>query len=210
MVRILIVDDHTIVREGIKYVLKNYPDIYIAGEASNGQEALQKITSEEYDVIVLDISLPGKSGLDVLKDIKRTKPKLPVVILSMHPEDQFGVRLLQAGASGYITKDRPPDEFVTAIRKACSGGKYLSPTLAEKLAFHLETDASKPPHERLSDREYQIMRMLALGKTITQIAAELSLSVKTVSTHRTHILTKMVMETNSELVQYAKAHNLAD
>ncbi|MBI3194385.1 MAG: response regulator transcription factor [Ignavibacteriae bacterium] len=210
MINILIVDDHTFVREGIKYVLKGYPDIKVLGEASSGQEALEKVKNEDYDVIVLDITMTGKSGLDVLKDIKRLYPKLPVLILSMHPEDQFGIRILQAGASGYITKQTAPTELILAIRKVFSGGKYLSPSLAEKIAFHLEHDSIKAPHEHLSDREFQIMRMLSVGKTVTEIAQELSLSVKTVSTHRTHIIEKMKMQTNAELTGYSKAHNLID
>ena len=210
MIRILIVDDHTIVREGIKYVLKGYPDIKVAGEASNGQEALEKITPDDYDVIITDISLPGKNGLDILKDVKRRNLNLPVLIFSMHPEDQYGIRALQAGASGYLMKDCSANELVLAIRKVSSGGKFLTASLAEKLAFHLEHGFTEAPHDRLSDREFQIMRMLIVGKTITEIASELSLSVKTVSTHRTHILEKMKMESNAELVIYAKAYNLLD
>jgi len=210
LIKVLVVDDHTFVREGIKYVLKGYSDIKVTDEASSGQEALDKINKEDFDVIILDITMEGKSGLDVLKDTKRLYPKLPVLILSMHPEDQFGIRMLQAGASGYVTKQSPPDELVLAIRKVFSGGKYLSPALAEKIAFHLEQDSDKPPHERLSDREYEVMRMLSMGKTVTEIASELSLSVKTVSTHRTHILEKMKMETNAELASYAKLHRLTD
>jgi DNA-binding NarL/FixJ family response regulator len=210
MIKIFIVDDHSFVREGIKYVLKGNTDIKVTGEASSGQEALDKIKDEEFDVIVLDITMPGKNGLDILKDIKRLYPKLPVLILSMHPEDQFGIRLLQAGAAGYITKQAAPTELVLAIRKIYSGGKYLSPALAEKIAFHLEQDTIKAPHERLSDREFQIMRMLSIGKTVTEIAQELSLSVKTVSTHRTHIMEKMKMASNAELASYSKVHNLID
>ncbi len=210
MITVLVVDDHSIVREGIKYILKAYPDIKVKGEASSGPECLDKLADDEFDVLILDITMPGKSGLDILKDVKRLYPKIPVLILSMHPEDQFGIRMLQAGASGYITKMSIPDELVLAIRKVHHGGKYLSQALAEKIAFHLEEGTDKPPHERLSDREFEIMRMIAAGNTVTEIASALSLSVKTVSTHRTHIMDKMRMETNAELAGYAKLHHLLD
>jgi DNA-binding NarL/FixJ family response regulator len=152
--------------------------------------------------------MPGKNGLDVLKELKRTHPSLPVLVLSMHPEDQFAIRILRAGAAGYVTKESAPDELIGALRKVCGGGKYVSPQLAEKLAIFIEQEKSGPLHEQLSDREYQVLRMLALGKTVSEIADELLLSAKTISTYRTRVLEKMKMSTNAELTRYALQHQL--
>ncbi len=210
MTKVFIADEQYIIREGVKSILKEFPDIKITGEASTGEEALEKINDEDFDIVIMEINLPERSGFDVLKDIKRNFSKLPVLILSMYSEEQFGLRMLKAGASGYIAKTCTPKELATAIRKVQSGGKYISPLLAEHLAFHFEKDPSKSPHERLSDREFQIMRMLSVGKTASEIASELSLSVKTVFTHRTHIFEKMKMESNAQLTIYAKAYNLLD
>ena len=165
---------------------------------------------ERWDVVILDITLPGRSGLDVLKDIKRHRPRLPVLVLSMHPEDQFAVRVLRTGASGYMTKESAPEELVGAIKKVLAGGRYVSPALAEKMASYLTIDVEKSPHERLSNREFLILRLIASGKTVSQIAEELSLSVKTVSTYRTRILVKMDMSSNAELTRYAIENQLAD
>jgi DNA-binding NarL/FixJ family response regulator len=180
----------------------------VADEAGNGQEALAFIRKKDYDLVLLDISMPGRSGLEVLKDVKSEKPKLPVLILSIYPEEQYAIRALRAGASGYMTKASAPNELIAAIRKISEGGKYISASLAEKLTYYLDGDASRPPHEALSDREYQVMLMIASGKTVTQIADELCLSVKTISTYRTHILEKMKMKNNAEMTLYAVQNKL--
>lgn len=210
MIKILVADDHTIVREGLKQIVGDVGDMVVADEAGNGQEALQKIREGDYDVILLDISMPGRSGLEVLKDIRAEKPKLPVLILSMHSEEQYAVRALRAGASGYLTKASAPDELIGAIRKVSRGRKYVTASLAEKLALELDADADKPPHEMLSDREYQVMLMLASGKSVKEIADELCLSVKTISTYRSRILEKMNMKKNAELTLYAIQNHLVD
>ena len=208
MIRILVIDDHTIVREGLKQILGEEKDMNVVEEASNGQEALQKIGKSEYDCVLLDISMPGRSGLEVLKDIKALRPKLPVLILSMHSEELYAIRALRAGASGYLTKASASEELIGAIRKVAAGRKYVSTSLAEKLAVELDADASKPPHETLSDREYQVMIMLASGKTVKEIADEVCLSVKTISTYRTRIMEKMNLKKNAELTLYAIQHHL--
>ena len=208
MIRILVVDDHTIVREGLKQILGEEKDMNVVEEASNGQEALQKIGKSEYDCVLLDISMPGRSGLEVLKDIKALRPKLPVLILSMHSEELYAIRALRAGASGYLTKASASEELIGAIRKVATGRKYVSTSLAEKLAVELDADASRPPHETLSDREYQVMIMLASGKTVKEIADEVCLSVKTISTYRTRIMEKMNLKKNAELTLYAIQHHL--
>lgn len=208
MIKILVADDHTIVREGLKQIVGDVGDMTVADEAANGQEALQKIREGDYDVVLLDISMPGRSGLEVLKDIRAERPKLPVLILSMHSEEQYAVRALRAGASGYLTKASAPDELIGAIRKVSRGRKYVTASLAEKLALELDADVQKPPHEMLSDREYQVMLMLASGKTVKEIADELCLSVKTISTYRSRILEKMNMKKNAELTLYAIQNSL--
>ena len=200
--RILIADDHAIVREGLKQILAETADMIVADEASSGHEALEKVRQNDYDVIVLDISMPGKSGLDVLKELRRYKPKLPVLVLSIHPEDQYAVRCLRAGAAGYLTKESASDELVTAIKKVSEGKKYLTSTVAEKLAYAVGSDMDRPVHETLSDREYEVLCMIAQGKTVGQIAGDLNLSVKTISTYRARILEKMGMETNAQLIHY--------
>jgi len=210
MIKILVADDHTIVREGLKQIVGEVGDMVVADEAGNGQEALAKIREGDYDVVLLDISMPGRSGLEVLKDIRAERPKLPVLILSMHSEEQYAVRALRAGASGYLTKASAPDELIGAIRKVSRGRKYVTASLAEKLALELDADIHKPPHETLSDREYQVMLMLAAGKSVTEIADELCLSVKTISTYRSRILDKMNMKKNTELMRYAIENGLVD
>jgi len=208
--KILIADDHTIFREGLKHILTEYPDMIIADEARNGREVLDKIWNNDYDMVLLDISMPGMTGLEALKQLKNDKPKLPVLVLSMHPEEQYAVRALRAGASGYLTKESAPDELMTAIRKISQGRKYITSSLAERLALEMETDSEKPLQDVLSDREYQVLRMIAEGKTVKHIAEELSLSIKTVSTYRTRIMEKMKMTTNAELMHYAMKHHLLD
>jgi DNA-binding NarL/FixJ family response regulator len=202
-IRILICDDHPIVRAGFKQVLSETPDMVVADEAGNGQELLTFIRKKEYDVVLLDISMPGRSGLEILKELKVDCPKLPVLILSIYPEEQYAIRALRAGASGYLTKASAPHELIAAIRKLSEGGRYISASLAEKLANYLDIDMSKPPHETLSDREYQVMMQIASGRTVSEIAEELNLSVKTISTYRAHILDKMKMKNNAEITLYA-------
>lgn len=208
MIRILIADDHAVVREGIKQILAGQEDMVVADEAESGQEVINYLTKRHYDLVLLDISMPGRTGLEVLEEIKSIQPKLPVLILSMHPEEQYAVRTLRAGAAGYLTKASAPQELITAIRKVSKGGKYVTSSLAEKLAFELDTSSEKPIHERLSNREYQVMLMLASGKTVTDIAKELCLSPKTISTYRMRILEKMNMKKNAELTLYAVRNNL--
>ena len=210
MIKILIADDHPIVRKGLKEIIEVTPDMMVGDEASNGQEALEKVRKNDFDVVLLDISMPGRSGLEILKELKSEKPELSVLILSMHPEEQYAVRVLKAGASGYLTKESAPDELIAAIRKASIGRKYVSSSLGEKLAFDLEIDSEKPLHETLSDREYEVMRMIASGKTISEIAKKLFLSVKTISTYRSRILEKMRVKSNVELTHYALKHGLVD
>ena len=210
MIKIIIADDHPIVRAGMKQIISEASDLLVADEASDGHKLLNKIREENFDVVVLDITMPHMDGMDVLKQLKIEKPKLPVIVLSIHPEDQYALRVLKAGASGYVTKASAPDELINAIRKVFRGGKYISPSIAEKLAFQLNADFKEMPHEALSDREYQVLCMLASGKTVTEIADELALSVKTVSTYRARILEKMDMKNNAELIHYAVQNKLVD
>lgn len=209
MIRILVADDHPIVRKGLKQIIEETSDITVEDEAGDGYEVLEKIQKNNFDVVLLDISMPGMNGLDVLKQIKTIKSNLPVMILSMHPEEQYAIRILKAGASGYLTKESAPEELVKAIRKVANRGKYVSSSLAEKLVFDLSSD-NKMAHETLSDREFQVMYMIASGKTVSVIADELSLSVKTVSTYRARILDKMGLKSNAELTRYAFENNLID
>lgn len=210
MINVLVADDHTLVREGLKGILAETTDITVGGEASNGRDVVTKISEHDYDVVILDISMPGRSGLDVLKDLKSLKPNLPVLILSMHPEEHYAVRALKSGASGYLTKDVASEELVQAVRKIHTGGKYVTASLAEKLAFLVTEEMGQTLHEKLSDRQYEIMCLIAQGKTVSQIAGKLSLSVKTVSTHRTRLLEKMGMKTNAELTYYAIKNGLVE
>jgi len=210
MIKILIADDHAIVREGLKQILSESPDLVVVAEASSGQEVLEKISKKDLDLVVLDIAMPGRGGLDILKEIKTQTPRLPVLMLSMYPEEQYAIRVLKSGASGYLTKESAPTELVMAIRQISQGKKYISPSLAEKLAIDLELSPDKLPHEILSDREYQVMCMIASGKTLKEIADGLSLSIKTISTYRSRILEKMNMRTNAEVTHYAIKNNLVD
>ena len=210
MIKILIADDHPVVRKGLKDIIQETSDMTVSGEAGKGQEVLENVRKIDFDVVVLDIAMPGRSGLDILKELKSEKPELPVLILSIHPEEQYAVRVLKAGASGYLTKDSAPDELITAILKVSRGKKYISSSLAEKLAYDLEIGVEKPLHEALSDREYEVMCRIASGKTVKEIAEELFLSVKTISTYRARILEKMQMKSNAELTHYAIKLGLVD
>ena len=208
MIQILIVDDHAILRRGLKEILeREFRDVSIGG-AGTAEQALTQLDSEKWDLVILDITMPGRSGVDVLRHLKALRPKLPVLVLSMHPEDQYGKRVLKAGASGYMNKESAPEELIKAVRKLLSGGRYVSPTLAETLAIDLGRDDGTPAHERLSDREFEVLRKMASGKTVGQIAQELHLSVPTVSTYRARILEKMGMSNTAELIRYALSHHL--
>jgi DNA-binding NarL/FixJ family response regulator len=208
MIRILVADDHAIVRRGLRQIVADESDMEVVGEAQTAQKILDLARQEEWDVILLNISMPGRGGFEALKALKQTHSKRPVLVLSMYPEDQFAVRAFRAGAAGYMTKESAPEELVQAIRKVVRGGKYVSPSLAEKLAAELGEDAERPPHEALSEREYHVLCLLASGKTVTQSAAEMSLSVKTISTYRARLLEKMRMKTNAEVTRYAIEHRL--
>jgi DNA-binding NarL/FixJ family response regulator len=208
--RILIADDHPLVRQGLKQLLAAEPDMAVVGEAKNADETLELARSLEWDVLILDYSMPGGNGLVVLKEIKRSYPRRPVLVLSMHPEDSIAISVLRAGAAGYINKECASEELTVAIRKAVSGGKYVSTSLAEKLALELEDGTRARPHESLSDREYRVMWMIASGKSITHIAEELFLSPNTISTYRIRILKKLKLEHNADLVRYAIKHRLME
>lgn len=208
MIRILIADDHPIVRRGLKQILGEEPDLQVLGEAPDGGEVLRLLNHQEWDVLVLDINMPGRSGLEVLQDVRERQPHLPVLIMSIHSEEQVGVRALKAGAAGYLTKESAPEELVKAIRKVHMGGKYVSPALGEQLAAALQSETNRLPHEALSNRENEILCLIASGKTATEIAEHLVLSVKTVSTYRARILQKMNLRTNAELMHYAMQHRL--
>lgn len=211
MIRILIVDDHAILRAGLKHLLSECGDIVVGGEASNGLEALDRIQAENWDAMVLDMSMPGRSGIELIKQIKTERPKLPILVLSMHKEDVYAVRAMRAGAAGYLCKDNAESQLEQAIRKVAGGGLFIGPAVAEKLAADLlqagRDDA--PPHTRLSDREYEIFRYLAAGDSVTDIAHRLSLSVKTVSTHKFRIMQKMNLANAAELIHYAIKYGLA-
>jgi DNA-binding NarL/FixJ family response regulator len=210
MLRILIADDHEMVRKGLVKVLAETLQPIKVDEARTGQETVTMASKGEYDLVVLDLKMPGKSGLDVLKEIKEHRPKMPVLILSMHPEEQFAVRALRAGASGYLTKECESDELILAIRKALKGERYITGSLAQILAEEFDSESEKPLHKILSDREYQVMTMIASGKTVGAIAKELNLSVKTISSYRTNILLKTRMKNNAEITHYAIKNKLVE
>ncbi len=203
MLQILIVDDHAVVRAGLKQILTATTDIQVTGEAKSGKEALEMAGRSYFDLILLDISMPDMSGLDVLKHLYSENSDIPILMLSMYPEEQYAIRALKAGAKGYLTKESAPEELISAIRKVSGGGRYVSHSLAENLAIYLSSDSEKNPHQTLSDREYQVMLMIASGKTVSQIAGDLALSVKTISTNRRRALQKMHMKTNAEFTYYA-------
>ena len=210
MIRVLIVDDHAIVRRGLRQILAETSDIAVTGEAETGFQAIKIARQDTFDVVLLDISLPDKNGIEVLKQIKKEQPKLAVMMLSMHTEREFAVRALKAGASGYLTKQSAPALLVTAIRHVAAGKKYVSPALAEELASSLGADTERPPHESLSDREFQTLRLIASGKTLSDIAAELRLSPKTISVYRARLLAKLKLSSNSALTRYAIKNQLED
>jgi DNA-binding NarL/FixJ family response regulator len=209
-IKVIIADDHAIVREGLKQILADTKDIVVAGHADNGTDAIKLLRNGPCDVLLLDISMPDRSGIEVLKQIKKEMPKLPVLMLSMHREDQYAVRSLKAGAAGYMNKQSAPDQLVGAIRQVASGRKYISADLAQELANQLDDDRNVPPHETLSDREYQTLIMIASGKTVGDIASDLSLSVKTISMYRSRLLQKMKLRHNAELTHYAIKNHLVE
>ncbi len=208
--RILIADDHAVFRRGLTETLGEAFSRVTFGEAKTAQETIEYVRRQDWDVVILDISMPGKSGLDILDDLHRLRPKLPVLLLSMHPEGQYARRALKSGAAGYLTKESVPEELKEAVRRVRAGGRYVSAALAEKLAFDLRREADTPVHELLSDREFQVLRMIASGRTVKQIADEIALSVKTVSTYRARILLKTGMKTTAELIRYALQSQLVD
>lgn len=210
MISILIADDHQIFREGLKRIIGEIPDMEVADEACNGGEVLTKVWHKHFDIVLLDITMPGINGLEVLKQLKKEKPDISVVILSMHPEEQYAVRVFKAGAAGYLTKEGASNELIDAIRKVYKKGKYISSSLAERLAIYLEHPSDSPLHEKLSDREYQVMCLIVSGNAIKEIAEEMSLSSKTISTYRARVLAKMQMKSNAELARYAVENNLVD
>ncbi|NUO20000.1 response regulator transcription factor [bacterium] len=208
MIRVFIVDDHKIVREGLKQILSETPDISLVGEASNGPDFLEQMETVRFDILVLDLTMPGRGGLDVLATVKRLRPELPVLVLSMHPEDQYAIRVIRAGASGYLNKEAAATDLVGAIRTVAEGKKFVTASVAEKLATYVSSRDTMAPHEQLSDREFQVLTLIASGKTVTEIANDLSLSVKTVSTYRSRILEKMQLKSNAELTHYVISNKL--
>jgi len=208
VIRVLLADDHTMVRRGLKQILESDPAVNVVFEAGNGNEVVEFVRGNTIDVVVMDITMPGRNGLEALKDLKRIDPRLPVLVLSMHPHDQYAVRVLKAGAAGYITKESAPDELVAAIKKAFRGGKYISSEVAELLADHIENGEVDEPHKLLSDREFEVFLRIGKGKSLTNIAHELNISVKTVSTYRTRIIEKTRISTNASITRYCVQHCL--
>ncbi len=208
MIRVLIADDHPVVRLGLRQILAESADIELGAEVGSAEEVRDAVRERRWDVVVLDISLPGGNGIELIAEIRRERPETRVLILTVHSEEQYAVRAIRAGAAGFLNKESAPEKLTEAIRKIASGGRYVSPQLAETLASLLAGESQGPPHERLSDREFEILKLLASGKTVSQVAEELSLSVKTISTHRSRILQKMGMKTNAELTHYALRNGL--
>lgn len=209
-IHVLIADDHAIVRQGLKQILSETEDLLVTGEAGDGAEALILARQQVWDVFLLDVSMPNRNGIDTLKQLKKEFPRLPVLILSMHPEEQYAIRALKAGASGYLTKQSAPELLVTAIRQVASGKKYLSPAVAQQLAEAISENTEKSPHERITDREYQVLVLISTGNTLTQVAEKLSLGVATVSTYRARLLEKMGLKSTAELIRYGLEHGLAE
>jgi two-component system, NarL family, invasion response regulator UvrY len=210
VIKVLVADDHAVVRRGLRQILTETPDILVGGEASTVHEVRQLVHDERWDVIVLDINMPGGSGLDLLAELRRLSPGLRVLILTVYPEEQYAVRAIRAGAAGFLTKESAPEQLIAAVRKIASGGRYVSRELAEALASIVAGETQGLPHERITDREFEVFKMLAGGQTVSQVAQRLALSVKTVSTHRTRILKKMEMATNAELTRYALRNGLVE
>lgn len=210
MIRVVLADDHNIVRAGLKELLSDTGDIEVVGEATDGYTVMARVRELEFDVLVLDMSMPGRSGIELIKQVKSEKPKLRVLVLSMHSEEQYAVRALKAGASGYLTKESAAEQLVAAIRRVAGGGAYVSPETAERLALEAGAPSEAAPHTLLSDREYQVFEMIAAGCSISEIARRLSLSVKTVSTHKTRIMQKMGAASQADLIRYAIRHGLID
>ena len=210
MTRIVVADDHAIVREGLKQLLCAAGDLEVVGEAADGHEVIKAVREKDFDVLLLDMSMPGKSGIELIKQVKGEKPKLRILVLTMHEEHQYAIRAIRAGASGYLTKESASRQLLEALRKVASGGAFISSEVAEQLALGAMPDATRAPHESLSDREFQIFRLIAAGKSISDIGEMLNLSVKTVSTHKANILQKMNMAGTAELIRYAINHRLVD
>lgn len=209
MIRILIADDHALVRRGLMQVVADEADMTVAAEVAGTDELMAQLAAADFDVLVLDLNMPGKGGLEILKEVRSRFLKLPVLVLSMHPEDPYAIRVLKAGAAGYLTKESAPDLLVTALRKVHAGGKYVSPAVAELLADQLDSDV-QPAHQSLSNREYRVLCELARGRTVSEVALELSLSVKTISTYRTRLLEKLGLANNAELMRYALRNQLVE
>jgi len=210
VIRVLIADDHAILRRGLKEILMREMEGAVCGEAKDATETLARVQEGDWELVILDITMPGRSGLDALKDLKAARPRLPVLVLSMHPEDQYAKRILRAGASGYMNKESAPEELIKAVRKVLAGGRYVSAALAEKLASDLSEDSGRSIHEALSDREFEVLRMIGAGKTVGQIAEELHLGLTTISTYRARLLEKMNMTTTAELMHYVVRNRLVD
>jgi len=210
MIRIVLADDHTILREGLKQVLSAASDLSIVGEARDGHEVLERVRELEFDVLLLDLSMPGKSGIELIKQVRAEKPRLRIMVLSMHQETQYAVRAIRAGASGYLTKEGASAQLVSAIRRVAGGGAFITAAVAEQLALGAMPHADGPPHHLLSDREFQVFRLLVAGKTVSEIAGQLTLSVKTVSTHKARIMQKMNLGNATELIRYAIQHGLIE
>lgn len=210
MIRVLLADDHTIVREGLKELLAETGDIRVSGEANDGTETLSQVRANEFDIAVLDMSMPGRSGIDLIRQVKAEKPRLPILILSMHSEEQYAVRALRAGASGYLTKESATEQLVTAIRRVAAGGAFVTPETAQRLALGTNAPGAGAPHTSLSDREFQVFQRIASGESVSEIAKRLNLSVKTISTHKTRAMQKMGLANQAELIRYAIEHGLLD
>ncbi len=210
MLNVLVADDHAVVRRGLRQILEAQTDIRVGAEAESGEEVIALVRANRFDVVVLDVTMPGRGGLDVLAELSALKPPPKVLVLSMHPEERYAVRVLRAGASGYLTKESAPEELVNAVRKVASGGRYVSPSLAERLAVEVGASSQRPAHDLLSNREYEIMCKLASGRTVSEIATELHLGVNTVSTYRARVLQKLDLSNNAELMRYALHHQLVD
>ena len=210
MIKVLIADDHPVVRRGLREILSAPPDMTVAGEAQNACEALELVRTGRWDVVILDIKMPGKSGLEALKQLKSERPGLPVLVLSVYPEEQYAVRVLRAGADGYMNKEAAPEQLVEAVRKVVSGGKYVSASVAETLVCNLTGQTADPPHSKLTDREFEVLCRMGEGKAVGQIAKDLHLSPKTISTYRARVLDKMAMKSTAEMIHYAITHGLVD